>query len=466
MKKMRKIGNYKVAETDYKAGCEDVLYVLKETFGEEVSLLTSDEMQKLAEEYSQEQTEDAIKALGQEITTISYMLYSIEEDSDSFVLTIIPAESQDAFLQDMSDLKLKTKCMVQPRKKFGSPAKRMDFGERLKGTAIDIDGRQSIFPMEGAEDIYYARALPGDNGYGKTSVLYFDPQAVVIATYPKLINALAHKDGKYAVIGLNPKRESVSSGLTDKTSYIAVGEKLEDISEWKSIGNIEYDRSFVDRCIWFGEDLFLANAYKVYVIRKAMSDDPKIEMVYSIESHSSQTRFFIRKDSLYLLMNGKILRWNDKGFLKKAGFNKCIFEMKTSANGIAGIYAINEKEVAFVEPDAITKSDEVPMMDITVLNTETQKTRKIHTYRGWLFSVRSGELIVLCNGHDRVKDKKKFPLMTIIETESEKQKILPYGCLGSAEISSVYKTRNGELLLHTDKEILLPEDLKLLLKDE
>ena len=149
---MRIVGNYKVAETDYKAGCEDVLYVLKETFGEEVPLLTSDEMQKLAEEYSQEQTEDAIKALGQEITTISYLLYSIEEDSDSFVLTIIPAESQDAFLQDMSDLKLKTKCMVQPRKKYGSPAKRMDFGERLKGTVIDIDGRQSIFSMEGAED--------------------------------------------------------------------------------------------------------------------------------------------------------------------------------------------------------------------------------------------------------------------------------------------------------------------------
>jgi hypothetical protein len=140
--------------------------------------------------------------------------------------------------------------------------------------------------------------------------------------------------------------------------------------------------------------------------------------------------------------------------------------MKTSANGIAGIYAINEKEVAFVEPGGITKSDEVPMMDITVLNTETQKTRKIHTYRGWLFFVRSGELIVLCNGHDRVKDKKKYPLMAIIERESEKQKILPYGCLGSAEISSVYKTRNGELLLHTDKDILLPEDLKLFLKDE
>ena len=55
--------NYKFAETDYKAGSEDVLYALQETFRDEVPELDSDVMISLAENYSMEQTLDVIKAM-------------------------------------------------------------------------------------------------------------------------------------------------------------------------------------------------------------------------------------------------------------------------------------------------------------------------------------------------------------------------------------------------------------------
>lgn len=453
------IGSYRVAETDYKAESEDVLYALSDVFGEDLPMLSSDEMRKLAEAYSMEQTEDIIKAFGQEITTAGHKLFEIEEDSDSYVLTIIPAEQEEVFLQEMKSLKRKTICMTQPRKRFGSPANRIDFGKRLTGTPVDLDSSHLIFGMIGNNDIYYNSPFPDNEAYGKTSIFCFDPQPAVIATVPKLIKSITYKDGKYAAIMFNPERRSFSSGITDRNSYIAVGEKLEDICDWKQIGVIEYDRGFVDSCSWFGDNLFLAGAFKAYVIRNAMGPSPNTEILYEEKGHKSGPNLFVMKDSLYLVKNGQILRWKEGGFLRKAGFKECIFKNDPSNNGISSVLVLNDTEVAFVEPSVVDKKDEVPMMDITVLNVETEKIRKLHTYRGWIYSVRQDEIIVLCNHRFKAKDNKKFPLMAILDAVSGQQKILPFGCLGPAEISGVYKTKDGRLLLHTEKKIILPDDL-------
>ena len=124
--------NYKFAETDYKAGSEDVLYALQETFRDEVPELDSDVMISLAENYSMEQTLDVIKAFGQELSK-SYLLFTVEDDSDSYVMTIIPRDEEDAFVSKMKESKRKATLMLQPRKKAGSPAKRFDFGKQIKG---------------------------------------------------------------------------------------------------------------------------------------------------------------------------------------------------------------------------------------------------------------------------------------------------------------------------------------------
>ena len=82
---MEKIGNYKFAETDYKAESRDVLFALQEEFRNEVPALDSDDMKSLAENYSMEQTLDVIKAFGQELSS-THLLYTVEEDSDSYVM--------------------------------------------------------------------------------------------------------------------------------------------------------------------------------------------------------------------------------------------------------------------------------------------------------------------------------------------------------------------------------------------
>ena len=104
---MEKIGNYKFAETDWKASSEEVLYALQEEFRDEVPMLDSEDMTSLAENYSMEQTLDVIKAFGQELSS-THLLYTVEEDSDSFVMTIIPRNEEDAFVSKMKELKRKT----------------------------------------------------------------------------------------------------------------------------------------------------------------------------------------------------------------------------------------------------------------------------------------------------------------------------------------------------------------------
>ena len=263
---MEKIGNYKFAETDYKAESRDVLFALQEEFRNEVPALDSDGMISLAENYSMEQTLDVIKAFGQELSS-THLLYTVEEDSDSYLLTIIPKDEEDAFVSEMKVLKRKVTLMLQPRKKAGSRAKRFDFGKQLKGKVIKLNGNKLIFSFS-LDRTYYSVPLSWNDKEKSNEFFYFDPQPVIIQSTTRQINCMAEKDGCYA---------SCYTKLgADSTSYIAVGNKLEDISTWETISKIERDEKYptinhVENCIFYGSDLFLVTVNRVFRIKNAMN---------------------------------------------------------------------------------------------------------------------------------------------------------------------------------------------------
>ena len=457
---MEKIGNYRITEVDYKSESEDILYALCEVFGEEIPQLDSKEMQSLAQSYAMEQTLDIIKALGQEISTTSHLLYTIEEDNDSYVMTIISKDEEADFVDKMKELKKKTKCMLQPRKKAGSPAKRIDFGKQIKGNVIKWDEDKFIL-RSSVDGIYYTDTL-SDN---KADVFYFDSQPVIIQSVSKIIQCLTGKEGQYAAVFMNPERRSASSGLTDHTSYIAVGDKLEDINKWKVICTLESDKdhpsiSHMCDCIWYGNDLFLATVNRVFVIKDAKNGGSELVTILEFPiDYSLTTCFFILNGSLFILIQGKIYQWTKGRLFKKEGFNKCIFKMESSPHGPERVFVINDEEVAFAEPKQFSRSSEIQMQQLIVLNVRTKNKRKIECFRGWFRSDKKGEIIVLCTGHEMVKDKKNLPLMVIMDLNSGERKTLPYGCLGPFEIEDIYLTKDNRLLLETDKGIIYPENL-------
>lgn len=77
---MEYIGGRKVTEVDYKADAKDILFALQETYGNEVPALFSENMKSLAENYAQEQTEDILKALGQEKTIVMWQSGRIRKE--------------------------------------------------------------------------------------------------------------------------------------------------------------------------------------------------------------------------------------------------------------------------------------------------------------------------------------------------------------------------------------------------
>ena len=451
--------NYKFAETDYKAGSEDVLYALQETFRDDVPELDSDVMISLAENYSMEQTLDVIKAFGQELSK-SYLLFTVEDDSDSYVMTIIPRDEEDAFVSKMKESKRKATLMLQPRKKAGSPAKRFDFGKQIKGKVIQNDRNKFIYSVSVA-GIYCRKSYSlGDTK--NCDLFYFDPQPVIIQSTTRQINCMAEKDGCYA---------SCYTKLgADPTSYIAVGNKLEDISTWETISKIERDEKYptinhVENCIFFGSDLFLVTVNRVFRIKNAMNGGSELITVLEFPvDHSLSAGFFIVNDTLFVLIQGKIFEWSKRGLLKKEGFKKCIFEMESSPHAFGHVFVINDEEVAFAEPKQFARSSEIQTRQLIILNVRTRKVRKVECYKGSLCSVEKGKVIVLCSGHDLLKEKKDLPLMVIMDLNNGEQRSLPYGCLGSSEIKDIYLTRDKRMLLETDKGIICPENLEEFLK--
>ena len=138
--------------------------------------------------------------------------------------------------------------------------------------------------------------------------------------------------------------------------------------------------------------------------------------------------------------------------------------MESSPHASGHVFVINDEEVAFAEPKQFARSSEIQTRQLIILNVRTRKVRKVECYKGSLCSVEKGKVIVLCSGHDLLKEKKDLPLMVIMDLNNGEQRSLPYGCLGSSEIKDIYLTRDKRMLLETDKGIICPENLDEFLK--
>lgn len=175
------IGTRKVTEADYKAGAEDILSVLQERFGEEVPTLLGENMKSLAENYAGEQTEDALKAFGQELTLEHFLLYKIEEDSDAYVLALISEEEEEAFGQEMKSLKRKARVLLQPRKKPGTAAKRIDLGKRLPCQTYDMPEGFRFDSQVPVDGLYLVNNLSfGGEKEVKSALISLDPKPQVV----------------------------------------------------------------------------------------------------------------------------------------------------------------------------------------------------------------------------------------------------------------------------------------------
>lgn len=457
---MESIGGRKVTEVDYKADARDILSALQGTYGNEAPELFSENMKSLAENYAQEQTEDILKALGREITLAHYLLYTIEEDSDSYVLVLISEAEEENFGQEMKTLKRKAKVLLQPRKKPGKEAKRIDWGKRLSYKVYEMPEKLRFTPQTPVDGLYVADSLHIREKNVESGLLSLDPEPHVVYRIPKILEHLTGEDGRYAAIWQNPER-GADGTLIDRASYIAVGQNLANASEWKVIH--KDDKRSWEVCHWYGEHLFLADKNKAAVIKNALNGGQTPEIILeSKENELTFPKLFQIKGILYLYLQGKFYCWQQGGFLKKEGFKKIVYTIKTQT--IGAIVPVGNGEVAFIEENyGVTRSREIRMTEITLLNVETGAVRKLPCPVGNLTSVEEGKLLVLCTGHDIVKNRKELPIMLSIDVQSGEQLVLPFGSMGTLELLDVYKTPEGRIVFRVfgDDRVYYPENVQM-----
>ena len=119
--------NYKeikksLAEVDWKSSSEDILYAVRAAYKKSYPFLMEKNFDELSENYAAEETLDFINALGQEISAQGHLLYEIDADSDSYLLTIIPAEAEEELKSILKEQRKRGALRKQARRKAGSEA--------------------------------------------------------------------------------------------------------------------------------------------------------------------------------------------------------------------------------------------------------------------------------------------------------------------------------------------------------
>lgn len=439
------IGTRKVTEVDYKADSSDILFALQEAFGKEIPMLSSENMTSLAENYAMEQTLDILKAFGQEITLADHLLYMISEDSDAYLLTLIASGQAEDFEQEMKALQRKVTLLLQPRKKPGSKAKRIDLGKRLLCKSYPLpDGLRFCYhpPVVG---LYLADNAYANCDHIKSCLIALDPEPHILHNIPKWVHCLTGTPGHYAAIWQNPECD-VNHHLLDRTYYLSVGRSLTNFADWKVIYQ-EESRDPYDICYWYGEDLFLANNFHVAVLSQAMSGNFSPEIL--LESNRQAltfSKFFELKGELYLYLQGTFYRYRKGGLFQKAGFTVPIYTIRTKT--IKDFTIVGAEEVAFIEQNySRPRSRDIQMMQVTILNVVTGNARYLSCPAGNLTSIESGKILDLCIDHDIITDKKALPILLGIDLNSNERTEIPFGSLGAQELLDVYKTSQERIVL-------------------
>ncbi len=336
--KLKKYIDYFV-EVDWKSESEDILYAIREMYGKLYNDIMKRNFDELAENYAQEETEDFINALGQELSSENLLLYEIDEDSDSYVLVVIPTEEENDLKNYLKNNKRKGKIKKQPRRKLGNIAKRIDLGKRIVCEKYLMPKDYAInFATSGLNPsliLYYMCFKPRKFDAAILDISNWPPQkGEDLGIYVRFF-VDCEINGKFACVLDTTLDEN--GILIDKRKKLIYGYDINNMKEWKCLcSDLSID---INEMIYFDDILFLANQESVYMVNDINNFNNSITKIMDFEESSNYwyPKFFICNDNLYLHMHQCIYK-----FEKHHKLFKTIY-------GFKEIYTINEFNVGYIK---------------------------------------------------------------------------------------------------------------------
>lgn len=432
---------------DWACEAEDALYSLREEYEDLYPDLRQERLDTLCENYRGEDTKDSLKALGQELSAMQYALYSLKTDGDSYGLVLVKEQETGEFEEELSAGKRSGKRLLQRGKKPGAAAKRIDPGKRLAGQEWRLDpGWRFSYGMDMELGSVWAEAA--DHGAAPFAGVDISAWPPKICALPQAVSGL---DAEGGALGILYEKRGEGTKTED---YAAVGNALDRPEEWKSVCVSRLGMEYTT-LKWYHGDLFLAGRAYAAVIRNAVNGISEPEIIFrSGKRDLTFPFFFIRNDRLYLCIQHEIYRWQEKGFLKKEGFQKKIYTV--SGNGSVEHALIGEEEIALIGRVTPVPRAGAPSTDMAVLNVETGKV--------WTIPCLVGNLGVwderVCVMPYVDSAALKAPILQCFDLKTKECRSLPYGAVGKACLTGLVQRPDGRALLRTsDDRLILPDDL-------
>ena len=254
---------------DWKTGIEEALHALRNHFGSKYSFLHDEKLDAVADNYAGEELEEQMKALGQQLTVYGAALYNLDRGSDEYGLFLVAQDDMEAFEAYAGENGHVIEQLRQPRKKFGSIAKKIKLSEKLPYALFNVPVH-SYLKFAGNFVANTIRHYTEQGGFShKTQVCYnLETWPPKKSTSKEIINYVAY-NRQYgiwaAIFGEDNTATSlrVSSAPFEKKSWTEIPfPEKPDLEKWATDPAYKYYHADVldvlTEPLWVGPDLLLA----------------------------------------------------------------------------------------------------------------------------------------------------------------------------------------------------------------
>lgn len=445
---------FPLIDVDHNTPSPDILFALRDSHQETCPFLSESVFDDLSENYFAEEPEDFLDALGQELTCFEHVLYELFTDSDSYALTILPEDKIEEFKAELKVQKQKATQRKQPKRKAGTPAKRIDLGQRLPCDKITLEAGYKIhLTMDCIDEILWLD-YNMSVGNGTSNTRRYCSAFLNIKEWPpkqsKDIELLVRKIAKGPNVVFNAlvQNNTVNENgyLADKNTSIVTGTDIAKIEEWQCVhkdSKLEWSAMK-----WFGGELFAADQNCVYRIKNITDYPNSCEKVLELKGGDIRwfPKFFVLGDKLYLFMQQCIYEWRKKTGLFKKG---CEFKKVYTIDGFNAwdFVPVGGSMVAFqVRPKSVPRGKTESRL--TLLDLATGKESYYPCNYGYVRKWTNNRICVL-----PIDVTSKMPIIECFDFDSGEKKNLMYGALGKDSVYDIYEALCGTVLVGREKNI-------------
>ncbi len=425
---------------DWKESSEDALSILRHTYGEAFPAMEATCLDELAENYAAEDTLDHLKAFGQELTRLGLRLYHMEADADAYPLVLIPEREATELEAWCKSHRKKIHLLAQPRRRPGTPARRLDLGVRLPCEMYRLPQGWQTVHTGMCKDALCIRNLRSDPQRFRCALLHLEQNPPRLEELPRVVWKLAGENGMWAARVNRPEKDEKGFALYKHSMQVCAGTDFAGMEHWKVLDAEKEGEDFWHTHYWFHGDLFMAGKARAGVIRKAgAGGSVQLLLEGGTKSAIDFPCFFVRRDVLYLYFQRRFYRWQEKKLFRKADF---IPIYTISGETADELLPIGETQAAFVDRKGpIPRS--AAEQEVTILDVETGKTSKLTTRAGWLRPWQ-GRLCVMPRNVRRGE-----PILQCFDLAAGDRRELIFGALGKSEIGGIYTLSDGRTVLES-----------------